>query len=130
MTKPKDSAQGPPLSEELLKSLESVYSDATGQENSSELRAERDQMERILPQIARQIAWNYLIDSAIDRGGAGVVFKVIDKNLTSLQHDGTRKVYRALKVARPIGIREETLNTMIARELTTLASLTHSLKRH
>lgn len=114
------------LSPEFLASLRKVYSDATERGSGTDLKAEMEHLERILPSIAAKIAPNYTFDSVIDRGGAGVVIKVIDANLTSLLQAQNKKVYRALKVARPMEIRGTLLNTLIARELKTLASLTHS----
>ncbi len=114
------------LSPELLSSLRGLYADPREHESRTELQAELSQLERILPQIAAQLSGKYELDKAIDRGGAGIVLRIIDVNLSDLLKSKDRKVYRALKVARPIEDREKLLNALISKELSTLAALTHS----
>src|SRR5258708_2356137 len=114
------------LSPELLDSLRLLYADPREHENKAELQAELSQLERILPQIANDLGGKYELDKAIDRGGAGVVLRVIDVNLSGVLKPQERKVYRALKIARPIEDRQRLLNALILKELRTLAGLTHS----
>src|SRR5258708_3091099 len=114
------------LSEDLLVSLRDLYSDTRERENPVALQTELTQLVRILPQIAANLKGKYELDKAIDRGGAGIVLRVVDVNLSELLKTRERKVYRALKVARPIEDREKLLNALIAKEFNTLAALTHS----
>jgi HD superfamily phosphohydrolase/tRNA A-37 threonylcarbamoyl transferase component Bud32 len=110
----------------LLDSLRQLYSEPKENEDKAELQGELVQLERILPQIAAELAGKYELDVAIDRGGAGVVLRVVDLNLSELLDTPDHKVYRALKVARPIEDRQKLLNSLILKELKTLAALTHS----
>src|SRR5437867_8537787 len=114
------------LTPELLTSLRQLYADPRDHENRAELQAELSQLERILPLVAAHLTGKYELESAIDRGGAGVVLRVIDVNLSNVLTAQDQKVYRALKVARPIEDRQKLLNTLILKELKTLAALTHS----
>ncbi|MGA2329794.1 MAG: protein kinase [Bryobacteraceae bacterium] len=114
------------LSSELLDSLRRLYAEPRENEDKAELHVELAQLERILPQIATQLASKYEFDTAIDRGGSGVVLRVVDVNLSNVLETRDRKVYRALKIARPIEDRQKLLNALILKELKTLAALTHS----
>jgi HD superfamily phosphohydrolase len=82
---------------------------------------------RLLPEVAARLAPRYTLDEALDKGGAGLICRLIDQELTRLQKDPARqKVHRALKMARPVETQQELLNNIITHEFTTLASLTHT----
>src|SRR5260370_34612674 len=90
------------LSEVLLVSLRDLYSDTRERENPVALQTELTQLVRILPQIAANLKGKYELDKAIDRGGAGILLRVVEVNLSELLKTRARKGYRALEVPRTL----------------------------
>ncbi len=112
------------ITESYWQSVRQVYLQEP--DGNAELESELPELQRILPLIAKRISNLYAFEEAVDKGGAGLVSRVVDINLTKLQQDPSHKVYRALKLARPVETRAELLNGLIAREFRTLASVTHT----
>ena len=79
------------------------------------------------------IQFNYRINSVLDIGGAGAVFRVIDCNLfkdlegvnPSEIGEKQRRAYRALKVPRPHSEKGSTLADSLRSEVSKLTSLSH-----
>jgi len=77
---------------------------------------EKEQIEKLLASIEKEIEGRYLIETPINIGGAGIVIRVLDQNL------GTP---RALKCARPISGKEPLLNDIMASEIARLVESSH-----
>src|SRR3990172_3594425 len=77
---------------------------------------EGDKVKKILYTVETNIQDRYEIDSPINIGGAGIVIKVLDKNLG---------VHRALKCARPVAGKESLLTDIIASEISRLIESSH-----
>ena len=104
-------------------SLETLYR----ADDASDWLKARPVLENILPTVAEKLAPRYTFAKALDKGGAGLISKIIDNDLTRLQKaPDTDVVYRALKLALPIAIRQDLLNDIIIHEFTTLACVTHT----
>ena len=85
-------------------SLETLYR----ADDASDWLKARPVLENILPTLAETLAPRYTFAKALDKGGAGLISKIIDNDLTRLQKaPDTDVVYRALKLALPIARSEE-----------------------
>jgi HD superfamily phosphohydrolase len=90
--------------------IESLY------DASDASKREVQALKELLPLIEKKIADRYTIEKRIAKGGAGLILKVADTNLS---------VSRALKVPRPISGRENLLTTIITSEISKLKGLSH-----
>lgn len=119
--------------QDLLEQLRSRYV-KHGHEDS--WRNEKDNWEKILEALQSDpggIAFNYELESVIDIGGAGAVFRVIDKNLYAVfdsddpttDDERRRRSFRALKTPRPHSRMSNALANSLRSEVSKLSSLSH-----
>jgi len=114
------------ISESFWDKLKKIY---FGHENGeTEWKDEEPYLCKILPAIQEELSGWYEIDSPIDRGGAGLVVRLVDIRLARATAGTANSptIYRALKIPRPISEREGLLIAMLNKEASFLASLTHS----
>lgn len=114
------------IHETFWKQLKEIYS--KHEHGDEEWAAEEPMLQKIFPEIQKELAGWYEIDAPINKGGAGLVIKVLDVRLAmaTAAMDQPLKTFRALKIPRPISEREGLLIAMLNKEASFLASLTHS----
>lgn len=77
---------------------------------------EGDSLKQIIPEVAKELAFNYKLELPIAVGGGGVVIAVHDKNLEAT---------RALKISRPAPGKEQLLAKVLLSETQHLRRLSH-----
>jgi HD superfamily phosphohydrolase len=102
------------INAEFMEKLSNKYKGI--KEGEEAWKQEKAKINEILSKMAEDINDRYSIESPINIGGAGIVIKVIDKNLN---------VPQALKCARPVAGKESLLTRIISSEISRLRESTH-----
>src|SRR5262249_5450803 len=110
----------PEIPESYWSKLEEIY---TSHRQDAEWQIEKPRLKELLPLVVTALGKQYVFDEPIKCGGAGIVSRIIDVNLTSLSG---QNVYRAIKFPRPAKGTEHVLSESLVKEFKTLAGLTHT----